>query len=89
MSLVWQIEFTKEAKASMQKLDKPIREHIDKFLTRIAKLDDPRSIGGALKGILSGRWRYRVGDYRIICEFQNDKLIILVLEIGHRSKVYK
>ena len=48
MSLVWQIEFTKEAKASMQKLDKPIREHIDKFLTRIAKRDDPRSIGGAL-----------------------------------------
>ncbi|MBQ8692803.1 MAG: hypothetical protein IJ576_08745 [Synergistaceae bacterium] len=45
MSLAWQ-----EAKASMQKLDKPIREHIDKFLTRIAERDNPRSIGGSLKG---------------------------------------
>lgn len=57
---------------------------------RVAKLDNPRSIGDALTGPDFGQyWRYRVGDYRIICEIQDKKVVVLVLRIGHRREVYR
>ena len=56
---------------------------------RIKPTDNPRGIGKALKGNLSGYWRYRVGDYRIICQIQEAELIILVIELGHRKGVYR
>ena len=60
-----------------------------KFLSeRVAKLDDPRQIGGSLQGTLSGLWKYRVGDYRLICSLENDRLVVLVLRIGHRREIY-
>ena len=66
-------------------------KRITDFLrTRVATLDDPRSLGEALKGSRLGDfWKYRVGDYRIICDIQDGKLIVLVVEIGHRSSVYR
>lgn len=51
--------------------------------------DNPRSTGHGLAGPLSGLWRYRVGDYRIICDIQDHKLVVLVVEIGHRSDIYR
>jgi mRNA interferase RelE/StbE len=57
---------------------------------RVAKLDDPRSIGQPLQGPqFADLWRYRVGDYRIICEIQDKKIVVLVLGIGHRREVYR
>ncbi|UGX88074.1 type II toxin-antitoxin system RelE/ParE family toxin [Phyllobacterium meliloti] len=58
--------------------------------TRIALLDDPRQTGKTLRGATLGSlWRYRVGDYRIICEIQDQKLVVLVIDIGHRREVYR
>lgn len=51
--------------------------------------DDPRSIGKGLTAGLSGKWRYRIGDYRILCEIRDAELVVLAIEIGHRSDVYR
>jgi len=57
---------------------------------RVAKLDDPRSIGDALHGSrLREFWKYRVGDYRLICKIEDDRLIVLVLRVGHRKEIYR
>jgi len=75
----------------MEKLDKPVAGRIVGFLTkRVALLDDPRSLGEALKGSTLGNyWKYRVGDYRIICDIQDKQLLILALRVGHRREVYR
>ena len=74
----------------MNKLDKPVaRRILDYMDQRIAPLENPRSVGKALQGPLGDFWRYRVGDYRIICEIQDRKLTILVLQIGNRREVYR
>ena len=85
----WRIEFEKGARISLEKLDKSVRQQIEKYLDRLLTLSDPRQRGKALTGIRSGQWRYRAGDYRIICEIHDDVLVVLVLEIGHRSNIYK
>ncbi|MGA7289615.1 MAG: type II toxin-antitoxin system RelE/ParE family toxin, partial [Terriglobales bacterium] len=74
----------------LDELDKTVARRISKFLyERIEKLDDPRQIGERLQGTLSDFWRYRVGDYRIICSLEHERLVVLVLRIGHRREVYK
>ncbi len=67
-----------------------MQKRIVSFLQeRIQTADNPRSTGKALQGSLSGLWRYRVGDYRLLCRIEDDELIILVIEIGHRREVYR
>ena len=56
---------------------------------RVAELDDPRSLGKPLHASLENYWSYRVGDYRLICEIKDQKLVVLVVEIGHRSDIYR
>ena len=85
----WKIEFEKNARDTLKKLDKPIRTQIEKYLDRLSEIDDPRQRGKGLTGSRAGQWRYRVGDYRLICEIHDDVLVVLVLEIGHRSNIYK
>lgn len=87
----WHIEFDKPAVKEFKKLDKSIGNRVLEFLTnRVSKLENPRSIGEALKGSKLGEfWKYRVGEYRIICEIQDKKLLIVVLRIGDRKHVYK
>ena len=89
--MAWRVEFDAGAKRDLEKLDKTIALRITKFLReRVGQLDDPRSIGEALKGSRLGDfWRYRVGDYRIICDLQNQRLLVLVLRIGHRREIYR
>ena len=88
--MAWKIEFERAAQKELEKLDKPVARRILKFLyQRVAKLDNPRKIGERLQGTLSEFWRYRVGDYRVICSLENDRLAVLVLRIGHRREVYK
>jgi mRNA interferase RelE/StbE len=72
-------------------MDVQLRSRLTEFLhERVAKLEDPRSLGQALQGSKFGDyWRYRVGDYRIVCKIQDKKLIVLVLGIGHRSEIYR
>jgi mRNA interferase RelE/StbE len=87
---VWRTEFTDIAERALLKLDKPVRERILIFLReRAEKLEDPKTIAEPLAGEFRGLWRFRVGDYRIICDLQREVLLILVLQIGHRKEVYR
>jgi mRNA interferase RelE/StbE len=84
----WTIEFDPAAQKELDGFDKPIAR-ISKFLyERVAKLDDPRQIGERLRATLSEFWKYRVGDYRLICSLEHDRLVVLVLRIGHRREIY-
>jgi len=88
--MAWKIEFDPAALKELKKLDKSVEKRILKFLReRVEKLDDPRQVGARLQGALCGMWKYRVGDYRLICSLENDRLVVLVLRIGHRREVYK
>jgi mRNA interferase RelE/StbE len=88
--MAWKIDFSPTALKQLDKLDKPIANRILKFLhERLQDLDDPRKIGARLQGTLSEFWKYRVGDYRLICSLEDDRFVILVLRICHRREVYK
>jgi mRNA interferase RelE/StbE len=88
--LAWTINYTVSAKQQLKKLDKQVAKRIRDYMAdRIAKLDDPRSVGKALTGNLGIFWRYRVGDYRLICDITDDQLIVLVVRVAHRKQVYE
>jgi mRNA interferase RelE/StbE len=87
--LGWTIEYTATAKRELKKMDRQIAKRILNYLDeRVANFTDPRGSGKALTGPLSGLWRYRVGDCRIICEIQDEVLLILVLKVEFRGDVY-
>jgi mRNA interferase RelE/StbE len=89
--MAWKIELAEAAAREIGKLDPPIARRILKFLReRVTKLEDPRSIGEALHGSKLGEfWKYRVGDYRLICTIEDKRLLILVLRVGNRREVYR
>ena len=87
----WQIEISETAEKQLAKMDRPVAQRIKTFLReRVAVLSDPRSIGDALKGSeLGDFWRYRVGDWRVICELKDEQILVTVLKIGNRREVYR
>ena len=89
--MIWTIEIAESAAKELARLDKSSAKRIAGFLReRLACLDDPRSIGHPLKGPRFGSyWRYRVGDYRIICDISQETVTILVLRIGNRREIYR
>jgi mRNA interferase RelE/StbE len=88
--LAWAIEFTKTAERDLSSLDREVQRRIVKFLRdRIAPADDPRKFGKSLTGKYAGLWRYRVGDYRLICEIRDDRLVVLIVVIAHRREAYR
>jgi mRNA interferase RelE/StbE len=88
--MAWKVEISPTALKQLNKLDKSVSRRILRFLHEpIEKLDDPRTIGGKLQGTLSEFWKYRVGDYRLICSLEDDRSVVLVLRIGHRREVYR
>lgn len=89
--MAWKIEFDPSAERELSKLDPPIARRILGFLRdRLATLDDPRSVGEALKGSKLGAfWKYRIGDYRVIASIEDNEVRILVVRIGNRRNVYK
>ncbi len=89
--MIWTIEYDVLVQKEMRKIDPQTRQRIRTFLQeRVAVLDNPRQTGAALQGSeLGSFWRYRVGDYRIICDIQDHKLVVLVVEIGHRREIYR
>ena len=87
--MAWRIEIDKDVQREMKKLDKQVAKRITAKLREISQLDDPRSMGKGLTGNLAGLWRYRVGDYRIICDIEDGVLVILVVDVAHRREVYK
>ncbi|HUX62975.1 type II toxin-antitoxin system RelE/ParE family toxin [Sulfuricella sp.] len=89
--MAWRVEFSPAADRELDKLDPQHAKRILKFLfERVAALDDPRSIGEALKGASLGAfWKYRVGDYRIVCAIEDEALRVLVVRVGNRREVYR
>jgi mRNA interferase RelE/StbE len=89
--MAWQVELSNAAQKQLAALDKSVARRLLSFLhERIAPLDNPRSIGEALKGArLGSLWKYRVGDYRIISQLVDQKLIIQVVKLGNRREVYR
>ena len=89
--MAYRIEFSEDAGKQLKKLDKETRERLLRFmLERIGKLEDPRSVGEALKGATLGElWKYRVGDWRLVSLIEDERVVVLVLKIGHRREVYK
>lgn len=89
-SKTWRIEITRTAEKQIAKLGRQTQRLIQRFLReRLTPADDPRQWGKPLPGENQGLWRYRAGDCRLICDIQEENVIVLVLEVGHRKDVYR
>ncbi len=87
---MWHVEFDRRAAKELQRLGTADKRRIAQFIDeRLLAGDNPRKYGLALSGKLSGLWRYRVGDVRIICRIEDDQLMVLVIKVGKRSEIYR
>ena len=87
---MWSLKSSKRADKQLSKMDAGVRRIIVAWLLKhIDGCEDPRAFGKGLTANRSGEWRYRIGDYRVLCEIRDDDLIVLAIEIGHRRDSYK
>lgn len=85
----YRVEYSKRATRELKKLDRYTRQMIYSWISKnLVGCEDPRRRGKGLTADRRGQWRYRIGDYRLICHINDNKLIILALSVGHRWKVY-
>jgi mRNA interferase RelE/StbE len=88
--LVWTIEIIRTAEKQIKKLDALSQKSIVRFLReRLKSAENPRQWGKPLHGDKRGLWRYRVGDYRLICDIQDERITVLVLEVAHRKDIHR
>lgn len=88
--MTWTVEISSAAERQLRKLDVTTATRLTGYLQRlIAETVDPSERGKALTGPLGGLWRYRVGDYRLVCELNNQRLVVLLVRLGHRSRIYE
>lgn len=88
--MTYKVMIAKKAERALSKLDrKTARTIINWIKQNLEGCENPRAKGKSLSGNFSGKWRYRVGDYRILSEINDDKILILVIDIGHRKHIYK
>ncbi|AOF97117.1 MULTISPECIES: type II toxin-antitoxin system RelE family toxin [unclassified Sphingobium] len=88
--MAWTIEFLPDAVKELKKLDRSVARRIITTLEeRIATLDDPRTLGSALTGDHAGYWRWRVGDYRVVAQIKDERVVIIIVRVAHRRKVYR
>lgn len=86
--MTYRVLFTKQALSALKKLDRSVSQTILAWIRKnLDGCDNPRLHGKALRGELSGQWRYRVGDYRLLCLIEDDEIVVLVLRIGHRREI--
>lgn len=86
---MWRIEYDEKAARELAKIDRQAAKYIKKYLDeRIATDDDPRRFGEGLSENMAGLWKYRIGDFRVIAEIQEDRIVVLIVRIGNRSKIY-
>lgn len=83
------LKYLPAAEKELAKIDKKAQKKIRAYMDSVAKMENPRLKGDALKGNLAGLWRYRVMNYRVLCRILDDVLEIIVVHIGHRREVYK
>ncbi len=90
LGTTWKFSHLKDLKdkEQLKKIDKQSQRLITGYLRKLEKLAEPRAKGKALSANLKGFWRYRIGDYRVICEIDDTKIIIIVIDVGHRKDVY-
>lgn len=84
----YKVKYAEPAWKAISKLDKPLQKRILELVDKIEVSDNPRFTGKALKGN-DKEWRYRVGDYRLVCEIKDRELIVWLIRIGHRREVYR
>ena len=88
--MTWIVEFENSARKEFKKLDFQAQKKILRFLReRITTDEDPRRFCEQLKGNWTSFWKYRIGDYRVICDIQDERLLVLVVRVRHRSKAYQ
>ena len=87
--MAWTVSLSNIAERQLRKLDRPIQKRILDWLNdRIEGCKNPRHFGEPLRGEMAGLWRYRIGDYRVVCEIQDQQLVVLALTVGHRREIY-
>ncbi len=90
MSSGFEVLYSKRAEKEMKKMDPYTRRMIFAWIEKnLVGCQDPRAIGKSLTGDKQGQWRYRIGDYRLLCDIQDEKLVILALSVGHRREIYR
>ena len=89
--MAWTIEFDPDAVKDLKKLDKQVQVRILSFLrSRLAPMENPRALGEALAGSQLGHYgKYRIGDWRLICDIQDRRIVVRVLRVGNRREVYR
>jgi mRNA interferase RelE/StbE len=89
--MAWKVEIDPNAERELDKLDRQTARRILRFLSeRVASSSDPRGLGEALRGSRLGEfWKYRIGDYRVVARIEDERLLVLVVKVGHRSRVYR
>ena len=88
--MTYRVEYTKAAVKQFKKMDRQIAALILSYIEeKLVDCDTPRAYGKALQGSLNDKWRYRVGDYRILAKIEDTKVIIIVVEVGHRKDIYR
>ena len=87
--MAWTVELNQTAERQFRKLDFSIQKRIRDYIReRLMPADDPRDFGKALVGEFEGLWRYRIGDYRVICSIEDDNMVIVAVAVGHRRNIY-
>lgn len=87
--MTYHVELTEQARKALKKMDRQTAKMLTAWIRKnLEGCTDPRQHGKGLTANRSGQWRYRVGDYRILADIQDDKIVILILTIGHRREVY-
>lgn len=87
---MYRVEYSDRAVKQLKKLDRATRTLILKWISKnLEGCENPREKGKGLTSNRSGEWRYRIGDYRVICDIRDDELVVLALSVGHRSDIYK
>ncbi len=88
--MAWTLRISETARRQLKKLDRSTAQALLRYLSRLVQeTEDPRQRGKGLTANLTGLWRYRVGDYRVICDIQDGELVVLVLQVSHRSQSYR
>lgn len=85
----WSLQTSPQFDKAARRLDRTVLLKIKAYLEAVCELDDPRQRGKRLTDALAGYWRYRVGDWRVICEIRDHELVIVAIAVGHRSAVYR
>ena len=88
--MAWTIEFERDAIRQLNRLDKAVRKRILEYLhSRVVGIGGPRRFGKPLTGDRAGFWAYRIGAYRVVCLLEDERLVVVVVSVGHRREVYR